>query len=86
MNVETRLNTFSIKLFQNVPENPENYFTSHSDGSKILTSDKTLSHLHTPRLSQEALRHMLSGEKLRFQKEIDQLLSDYHNRFDHFTV
>jgi hypothetical protein len=29
---------------------------------------------------------MLSGEKLRFQKEIDQLLSDYHNRFDHFTV
>jgi len=29
------------------------------------------------RLSKEALHHMLSGEKLRFQMQIDNLLKDY---------
>jgi hypothetical protein len=61
-------------------ENPETYFTVHGDGA-ILTSDKTLSHLNTPRLSQEALRHMLSGEKLTFQPQIDLLINDYRHRW-----
>jgi len=61
------------------PENPEEYFSTHSDG-KIVTSDKTLNQLKTPRLSQEALRHMLSGEKLKFQPEIDELFVDYRDR------
>jgi hypothetical protein len=66
-------------LFTAISENPESYFNNHVEG-KIHTSDKTLNHLNTPRLSQEALRHMLSGEKLAFQPEIDQLLDEYRNR------
>ncbi|MEE6490054.1 hypothetical protein FKM82_015773 [Ascaphus truei] len=54
----------------------EEYFEAHSS-SKVLTSDRTLQRLQTPKLDQETLRNLLDKSPSAFAGEL-QLLNDQH--------
>ncbi|XP_062284818.1 origin recognition complex subunit 2 [Scomber scombrus] len=59
----------------------EEYFEAHSS-SKVLTSDRTLERLHTPKLDRETLVRLLEGKLPCYSQEIQQL----HNRHrKHFS-
>ncbi|XP_014916175.1 origin recognition complex subunit 2 isoform X2 [Poecilia latipinna] len=65
----------------NQPAMTEEYFEAHGS-SKILTSDRTLERLHTPKLDRETLAHLLEGKPSCYSKEIQEL-HDKHRQ--HFT-
>ena len=46
----------------------ESYFSAHSE--KVLTSDRTLAKLKTPRLSDAEVTKLLSGSKLPYEAEV----------------
>ncbi|XP_047224434.1 origin recognition complex subunit 2 isoform X3 [Girardinichthys multiradiatus] len=65
----------------NQPTMTEEYFEAHGS-SKVLTSDRTLERLHTPKLDRETLAHLLEGKPACYSKEIQEL----HNKHrKHFT-
>ncbi|MED6255777.1 hypothetical protein ATANTOWER_014943 [Ataeniobius toweri] len=65
----------------NQPTMTEEYFEAHAS-SKVLTSDRTLERLHTPKLDRETLAHLLEGKPSCYSKEIQEL----HNKHrKHFT-
>jgi len=53
----------------------ESYFSAHSE--KVLTSDRTLAKLKTPRLSDAEVNKLLSGSKLSYEAEVRELLEDH---------
>jgi origin recognition complex subunit 2 len=53
----------------------DSYFEAQT--AKVLTSDRTLSKLNTPRLSQEQVSKILGTSKLRYRPEIQELLYDH---------
>ncbi|XP_023343930.1 origin recognition complex subunit 2-like [Eurytemora carolleeae] len=53
----------------------ESYFEAQS--AKVLTSDRTLNKLNTPRLSQEQVSKILETSKLRYKSEIQELVYDH---------
>jgi len=57
----------------------DSYFEAQS--AKVLTSDRTLSKLKTPRLSQEEVSRLLGSSKLRYTPEIQELIRDYKASF-----
>jgi len=57
----------------------ESYFEAQS--AKALTSDRTLSKLKTPRLSQEEMSSLLTRSKLRYSTEIRELTFDHKVNF-----
>ncbi|XP_020566585.1 origin recognition complex subunit 2 isoform X2 [Oryzias latipes] len=57
------------------PTMTEEYFEAHGS-SKVLTSDRTLERLQTPKLDRETLVHLLEGKPSCYSKEIQQL----HNK------
>jgi len=57
----------------------EGYFDAHS--TKVLTSDRTLSRLKTPRLSHGQLKDLVEGEGIRYEKEIRELVMDHQAQF-----
>ncbi|XP_071517695.1 origin recognition complex subunit 2 isoform X2 [Panulirus ornatus] len=59
----------------------DDYFMSHGDPGKVLTSDHTLSHLETPRLSPEALQTFLSNLTASHQKERELLVEEHEQMF-----
>lgn len=65
-------------------DNAEAYFESQE--GQICTSNKTLDHLKTPKLSQEQMDELLSTHKLRYKEEICMLLSDYRAKFDKWLL
>ncbi|XP_023190615.1 origin recognition complex subunit 2 isoform X1 [Xiphophorus maculatus] len=65
----------------NQPAMTEEYFEAHGS-SKVLTSDRTLERLHTPKLDRETLARLLEGKPSCYSKEIQEL----HNKHrQHFT-
>ncbi|XP_054888805.1 origin recognition complex subunit 2 isoform X2 [Poeciliopsis prolifica] len=65
----------------NQPTMTEEYFEAHGS-SRVLTSDRTLERLHTPKLDRETLARLLEGKPSCYSKEIQEL----HNKHrQHFT-
>ncbi|XP_069790458.1 origin recognition complex subunit 2 isoform X2 [Narcine bancroftii] len=62
------------------PSIVELYFEAHSS-SKVLTSDRTLQKLQTPKLNQETLVRLLRNDNLPFSAEIRQLNNGYKDFF-----
>nr|XP_033801364.1 origin recognition complex subunit 2 isoform X2 [Geotrypetes seraphini]XP_033801365.1 origin recognition complex subunit 2 isoform X2 [Geotrypetes seraphini] len=58
----------------------ENYFEAHSS-SKVLTSDRTLQKLQTPKLDQETLHSVLDNVPPTFPVELKQLNQQYEDLF-----
>jgi len=59
------------------------YFEAHGDDtSAAATSDRTLSRLKTPRLSQETLDKLLAAEPVRYEKEMLALFDGYRDQFE----
>jgi hypothetical protein len=48
---------------------------------KVLTSERTLSRLKSPRLSQDEVSRLLRGLGGRYQQEIQELLLDYKVKY-----
>jgi len=57
----------------------EGYFSAHS--AKVVTSDRTLARLKTPRLSCTEVANLLEGEGIQFGPEIKELLADHAVQF-----
>jgi len=57
----------------------ESYFSAHSE--KVLTSDRTLAKLKTPRLSDAEVSKLLTGSKLTYESEIRELIEDHRVQF-----
>lgn len=55
----------------------DEYFMSHGETTKVLTSDHTLSRLETPRLSPEALQALLMGVSSSHHQERQALLEEH---------
>ncbi|XP_067890728.1 origin recognition complex subunit 2 [Heterodontus francisci] len=62
------------------PSTVELYFEAHSS-SKVLTSDRTLQKLRTPKLDQETLARLLSDDSLLFASELRQLNKEHEKLF-----
>ncbi|XP_051876056.1 origin recognition complex subunit 2 isoform X2 [Pristis pectinata] len=62
------------------PSVVELYFEAHSS-SKVLTSDRTLQKLQTPKLDQETLVRLLRDDNLPFSAEVRQLNNGHKNFF-----
>ncbi|XP_061432336.1 origin recognition complex subunit 2 [Lethenteron reissneri] len=58
----------------------EDYFDAHKT-SKVITSDRTLSKLQSPRLDQETLGRLLRAVQLPFREERKQLEREYRGLF-----
>jgi hypothetical protein len=48
---------------------------------QVLTSERTLNRLKSPRLSQDEVSRLLSGLGGRYQQEIQELLLDYKVKY-----
>ncbi|XP_028987068.1 origin recognition complex subunit 2 [Betta splendens] len=69
----------------NQPSMVEEYFEAHGS-SKVLTSDRTLERLHTPKLDRETLVRLLEGKPSSFSKEIQQLHSKHRKHFSKWML
>ncbi|XP_036400591.1 origin recognition complex subunit 2 isoform X1 [Megalops cyprinoides] len=58
----------------------EEYFEAHSS-SKVVTSDRTLQRLQTPRLDQETLFRLLDGKPSCYSEEISRLNKEHEKHF-----
>ncbi|CAI5642045.1 unnamed protein product [Oreochromis niloticus] len=65
---------------QNQPSMVEEYFEAHGS-SKVLTSDRTLERLNTPKLDREMLVRLLEGKQSCYSKEIQQLHDKHRIHF-----
>ncbi|KAK2821997.1 hypothetical protein Q5P01_022062 [Channa striata] len=69
----------------NQPSMVEEYFEAHGR-SKVLTSDRTLERLHTPKLDRETLVRLLEGKPSCYSKEIQQLHSKHREHFSKWML
>ncbi|XP_044223907.1 origin recognition complex subunit 2 [Thunnus albacares] len=69
----------------NQPTMIEEYFEAHSS-SKVLTSDRTLERLHTPKLDRETLVQLLEGKLPCYSKEIQQLHNKHRKHFSKWML
>ncbi|XP_031711143.1 origin recognition complex subunit 2 [Anarrhichthys ocellatus] len=69
----------------NQPSMVEEYFEAHGN-SKVLTSDRTLERLHTPKLDRETLVQLLEGKPSCCSKEIRQLNSKHRKHFSKWML
>ncbi|KAJ8352372.1 hypothetical protein SKAU_G00238480 [Synaphobranchus kaupii] len=67
------------------PNLVEEYFEAHSS-SKVLTSDRTLQRLQTPRLDQETLCRLLDSSPSCYSDEIGQLNKDHEKHFSKWML
>ncbi|XP_044074935.1 origin recognition complex subunit 2 isoform X2 [Siniperca chuatsi] len=63
----------------------EEYFEAHGS-SKVLTSDRTLERLHTPKLDRETLVQLLEGKPSCYSKEIQQLHNKHRKHFSKWML
>ncbi|XP_075876779.1 origin recognition complex subunit 2 [Nelusetta ayraudi] len=63
----------------------EEYFEAHSS-SKVLTSDRTLERLHTPKLDRETLVQLLEGKPSCYSEEIGQLHDKHKKHFSKWML
>ncbi|XP_074545569.1 origin recognition complex subunit 2 [Halichoeres trimaculatus] len=69
----------------NQPSMVEEYFEAHGS-SKVLTSDRTLERLHTPKLDREMLVQLLEGKPSCYSKEIQQLFNKHKKHFNKWML
>uniref|UniRef100_A0AAQ4R7R2 Origin recognition complex subunit 2 n=1 Tax=Gasterosteus aculeatus aculeatus TaxID=481459 RepID=A0AAQ4R7R2_GASAC len=69
----------------NQPGMVEEYFEAHGS-SKVLTSDRTLARLHTPKLDRETLVQLLEGKPSCCSEEIQQLHSKHQKHFSKWML
>ncbi|KAL3054798.1 origin recognition complex subunit 2 [Trematomus bernacchii] len=69
----------------NQPSMVEEYFEAHGN-SKVLTSDRTLERLHTPKLDREMLGQLLGEKPSCCAKEIQQLYSKHRKHFSKWML
>ncbi|KAM4551473.1 origin recognition complex subunit 2 [Odontesthes bonariensis] len=69
----------------NQPTMIEDYFEAHGS-SKVLTSDRTLERLHTPKLDRETLVCLLEGKTSSYSKEIQQLHNKHKKHFNKWML
>ncbi|XP_008286727.1 origin recognition complex subunit 2 [Stegastes partitus] len=67
------------------PSMIEEYFEAHGS-SKVLTSDRTLERLHTPKLDRETLVRLLGGKPSCYSKEIQQLHNKHQKHFSKWML
>uniref|UniRef100_A0A667ZIE7 Origin recognition complex subunit 2 n=1 Tax=Myripristis murdjan TaxID=586833 RepID=A0A667ZIE7_9TELE len=67
------------------PSLVEEYFEAHGS-SKVLTSDRTLERLHTPKLDRETLFRLLEGKSSGYSSEIQQLHSKHQRHFSKWML
>ncbi|XP_068197203.1 origin recognition complex subunit 2 isoform X2 [Antennarius striatus] len=63
----------------------EEYFEAHGS-SKVLTSDRTLERLHTPKLDRETLVQLLGAEPSCFSKEVQRLHDQHRQNFSKWML
>ncbi|XP_043108131.1 origin recognition complex subunit 2 [Puntigrus tetrazona] len=63
----------------------EEYFEAHSS-SKVLTSDRTLQKLQTPKLDRETLLSLLSENQPRFAEEIKKMNAKHEKNFNQWML
>uniref|UniRef100_A0A3Q3X701 Origin recognition complex subunit 2 n=1 Tax=Mola mola TaxID=94237 RepID=A0A3Q3X701_MOLML len=69
----------------NQPSMVEEYFEAHGS-SKVLTSDRTLQRLNTPKLDRETLVQLLEGKPSCYSKEIQQLHNKHRAHFSKWML
>ncbi|XP_076600136.1 origin recognition complex subunit 2 [Chaetodon auriga] len=69
----------------NQPSMVEEYFEAHGS-SKVLTSDRTLERLHTPKLDRETLVQLLEGKPSCYSEEIQQLHNKHRKHFSKWML
>ncbi|XP_067385303.1 origin recognition complex subunit 2 isoform X2 [Channa argus] len=69
----------------NQPSMVEEYFEAHGS-SKVLTSDRTLERLHTPKLDRDTLVRLLEGKPSCYSKEIQQLNGKHREHFSKWML
>ncbi|XP_071757056.1 origin recognition complex subunit 2 [Centroberyx gerrardi] len=69
----------------NQPSLVEEYFEAHGS-SKVLTSDRTLERLHTPKLDRETLFRLLEGKPACYSSEIQQLHNKHQKHFSKWML
>uniref|UniRef100_A0A671YM97 Origin recognition complex subunit 2 n=1 Tax=Sparus aurata TaxID=8175 RepID=A0A671YM97_SPAAU len=67
------------------PSMIEEYFEAHGS-SKVLTSDRTLQRLNTPKLDREMLVQLLEGKPSCYSKEIQQLHNKHRKHFSKWML
>ncbi|XP_026885259.2 origin recognition complex subunit 2 [Electrophorus electricus] len=67
------------------PNLVEEYFEAHSS-SKVLTSDRTLQKLQTPKLDRETLFRLLDGKPSCYGEEIDHLNKKHEKNFSKWML
>uniref|UniRef100_A0AAY4AUX0 Origin recognition complex subunit 2 n=1 Tax=Denticeps clupeoides TaxID=299321 RepID=A0AAY4AUX0_9TELE len=67
------------------PNLVEEYFEAHSS-SKVLTSDRTLQKLQTPRLDRDTLLRLLDGKPSCYSSEIDRLNKTHEKHFSKWML
>ncbi|XP_054624419.1 origin recognition complex subunit 2 isoform X2 [Dunckerocampus dactyliophorus] len=67
------------------PSLVEEYFEAHSS-SKVLTSDRTLERLHTPKLDRETLVQLLEGKPSCYLAEVQQLHNKHKTHFSKWML
>ncbi|MCJ8737486.1 hypothetical protein PDJAM_G00024550 [Pangasius djambal] len=67
------------------PSLVEEYFEAHSS-SKVLTSDRTLQKLQTPKLDRETLLRLLDGKPSCYSEEITQLNKKHEKNFSKWML
>uniref|UniRef100_A0A8C4IFE2 Origin recognition complex subunit 2 n=1 Tax=Dicentrarchus labrax TaxID=13489 RepID=A0A8C4IFE2_DICLA len=76
------------KKSKSTPDQPsmvEEYFEAHGS-SKVLTSDRTLERLHTPKLDRETLVQLLEGKPSCYSEEIQQLHNKHRKHFSKWML
>ncbi|KAF7222977.1 origin recognition complex subunit 2 [Nothobranchius furzeri] len=69
----------------NQPTMTEEYFEAHGS-SKVLTSDRTLQRLHTPKFDRETLDRLLEDKPSCYSKEIQQLHDKHRKHFNKWML
>lgn len=67
------------------PSMVEEYFEAHGS-SKVLTSDRTLERLNTPKLDRETLIRLLEGKASCYEKEIQELHNKHCKHFSKWML
>lgn len=67
------------------PNLVEEYFEAHSS-SKVLTSDRTLERLQTPKLDRDTLVRLLDGKPSCYNKEIEKLNQTHEKHFSKWML
>ena len=62
----------------------EDYFSAHSDKTRMTTSDHTLANLSRPKMDEQSMNNALSSTPVRFQLDRQQLYEEYKELYPYW--